>query len=89
MDKLNSDDIILINANSFKKYSSGRVLNDLINKNNTEMTALRNYLKNSADEKNIQIIKKILTLHGLEADNIIGVHINKSGGAVFYYYKQK
>jgi hypothetical protein len=88
-DKLNSDNIKVINANTFSRNLSHYELYTLITKKFSEIISLRNYLKNSADEQNIQAIKKSFTIHRIEADDIIAVHVKRNKGVDFYFYKQK
>ena len=87
--KINSDNIRVISANNFLKDPSLDGLDNLISDHSIDIAALRNYLKNSADEHNIQAIKKIFTMHRIEVDDIIGARVRRNGGADFYYYKQK
>ena len=87
--KINSDNIRMINANIVIRALSMNELDTLIAENYSGIIALRNYLKNSADEQNIQAIKKTFTIHRIEVDDIIAVHVKRNGGADFYFYKQK
>ena len=87
--KLNENNIKVINVNALVYYSQAEGIESILHRNSNEIIVLRNYLNNSADEKNIQIIKKIFNLNKLEVSDIIGVEVKNNGGADFYYYRQK
>jgi len=82
LNDLTITDVQVVNVED--SVNNNRVLNNVLNNNETDITVLQNFLNNSLNNNNVEIIKNVLNKNNVEIDDVVAIDVLRNGDVVLF-----
>jgi len=73
LNDLTITDVQVVNVED--SVNNNRVLNNVLNNNQTDITVLQDFLNNSLNNNNVEIIKNVLNNNDIDIDDVVAIDV--------------
>ena len=75
-------DVQVVNVED--SVNNNRVLNNVLNNNQTDIAVLQDFLNNSVNNNNVEIIKNVLNNNDVDIDDVVAIDVLRNGDVVLF-----
>ncbi|MDQ3318624.1 MAG: hypothetical protein M3522_15005 [Actinomycetota bacterium] len=82
LNDLTITDVQVVNVED--SVNNNRVLNNVLNNNQTDIAVLQDFLNNSLNNNNVEIIKDVLNNNDIDIDDVVAIDVLRNGDVVVF-----
>ncbi len=82
LNNLTIQDVQVVNVED--SVNNNRVLNNILNNNQTDIAVLQDFLNNSVNNNNVEIIKNVLNNNNIDIDDVVAIDVLRNGDVVVF-----
>ena len=82
LNDLTITDVQVVNVED--SVNNNRVLNNVLNNNQTDIAVLQDFLNNSVNNNNVEIIKNVLNNNDVDIDDVVAIDVLRNGDVVLF-----
>ena len=82
LNDLTITDVRVVNVED--SVNNNRVLNNVLNNNQTDIAVLQDFLNNSVNNNNVEIIKNVLNNNDVDIDDVVAIDVLRNGDVVLF-----
>ncbi len=82
LNDLTITDVRVVNVED--SVNNNRVLNNVLNNNQTDIAVLQDFLNNSVNNNNVEIIKNVLNNNDVDIDDVVAIDVLRNGDVVVF-----